>query len=138
VQYCITAQQQLLEQGIHARVVSMPCVEWFSEQDEAYRSSVIPPDVTARVSIEAGIPMGWRDVVGDDGRIVAIDHYGASAPGAFLLKEFGFTAETVVAAALESLGAASKPGAHDAPVHTVPSGPQGPEDLESDPGVTIH
>ena len=138
VQFCVAAQQQLLEQGIHARVVSMPCVEWFSEQTEEYRASVIPPDVTARVSIEAGIPMGWRDVVGDAGRIIAIDHYGASAPGAFLLKEFGFTAETVVAAALESLGAASKPGAHTAPVHTTPSGPQGPEDLESDPGVTIH
>ncbi|MGI3779165.1 MAG: transketolase [Janthinobacterium lividum] len=138
VQFCVAAQQQLLEQGIHARVVSMPCVEWFSEQTQEYRDSVIPPDVTARVSIEAGVPLGWRDLVGDDGRIIAIDHFGASAPGAFLLTEFGFTAETVVEAAQESLAAASKPGAHAAPVHTTPSGPQGPEDLESDPGVTIH
>jgi transketolase len=138
VQFCVAAQAQLLEQGIHARVVSMPCVEWFSEQTEEYRSSVIPPEVTARVSIEAGVPLGWRDVVGDAGRIIGIDHYGASAPGPFLLKEFGFTAETVVEAALQSLEAASKPGEHTAPVHTVPSGPQGPEDLESDPGVTIH
>jgi transketolase len=138
VQYCVTAQQQLLEQGIHARVVSMPCVEWFSEQTEEYRSSVIPPEVTARVSIEAGVPLGWRDIVGDAGRIIGLDHYGASAPGPFLLKEFGFTPETVVEAAVQSLAAASKPGEHTAPVHTVPSGPQGPEDLESDPGVTIH
>ena len=138
VQYCVTAQEQLREQGIHARVVSMPCVEWFSEQDEQYRNSVIPPDVTARVSIEAGVPMGWRDFVGDAGRIISIDHYGASAPGAFLFKEFGFTAESVVEAAQQSLAAATRPGPVTAEVHPTPSGPKSPDDLESGAGASIY
>ena len=70
----------------------MPCREWFDEQDQAYRDSVIPPDVKARVSVEAGVGAGWRDVVGDAGRIISINHYGASAAGAKLFEEFGFTA----------------------------------------------
>ena len=65
--------------GIRARVVSMPCREWFDEQDEAYRETVIPPTVKARVSVEAGIAQGWREIVGDHGRIVWLEHYGASA-----------------------------------------------------------
>jgi transketolase len=137
VQYCVAAQQQLLEQGIHARVVSMPCREWFDEQDDEYRSSVFPPDVTARVSIEAGVPMGWRDIVGDAGRIISINHYGASAPGAFLFKEFGFSADTVVAAAQESLAAATKPGEVTSPVHRGPSGPKTTGDQAPDPGVSV-
>jgi len=134
----VTAQQQLLEQGVHARVVSMPCIEWFSEQDAEYRNSVIPPDVTARVSIEAGVPMGWRDFVGDAGRIISIDHYGASAPGAFLFKEFGFSADTVVEAAQQSLAAATKPGPDTAEVHPTPSGAKSPDDLESGAGASIY
>ena len=83
--------------GIQARVVSMPCREWFDEQDEAYRDSVLPPTVKARVSVEAGIAMGWRDLVGDAGRIVGLEHFGASADYQGSSSEFGFTAEAVVA-----------------------------------------
>ena len=93
--------------GVAARVVSMPCREWFDEQDQAYRDSVFPPSVTARVSVEAGISLGWRDIVGDAGRIVSLNHYGASAAAGVLFTEFGFTAETVAAAAPESLAAAT-------------------------------
>ena len=81
--------------------------------------------------------MGWRDIVGDAGRIISIDHYGASAPGAFLFEQFGFSADTVVAAAQESLAAATKPGAVTAPVHAGPSGPQTTDDQSDDPGVSI-
>ena len=134
VQYCVTAQEQLAAEGIAARVVSMPCREWFDEQDQSYKDSVIPPAVRARVSIEAGVEAGWRDLVGDAGRIIGIEHYGASAAGALLFQEFGFTAATVAAAAKESLQAATL---HDAPVHAAASGPKGPADLEAHPGVTI-
>ena len=92
----------------------MPCREWFDEQDQGYRDSVIPPDVKARVSVEAGVASGWRDLVGDAGRIISIDHYGASASGAKLFEEFGFSAETVVSAAKESLEAAAS---NAAPLH---------------------
>ena len=134
VQLAVAAAEQLAEDGISARVVSLPCREWFDEQDQAYRDSVIPPDVKARVSVEAGVSLGWRDLVGDAGRIVSINHYGASAPGDKLFTEFGFTADTVAAAARESLQAASS---DTAPTHAAASGPKAPADLESDPGVTI-
>jgi transketolase len=134
VQLCVAAQEQLAAEGIAARVVSMPCREWFDEQDQAYRDSVIPPDVKARVSVEAGVSLGWRDIVGDAGRTVSIDHYGASASGAKLFEEFGFSPDTVAAAAKESLEAASS---NAAPTHTAASGPQAPADLEGDPGATI-
>ena len=134
VQYVVEAQKQLADQGIGARVVSMPCREWFDEQDQGYRDSVIPPEIRPRVSIEAGVGLGWRDLVGDAGRIVSINHYGASAAGSLLFKEFGFTAETVVVAAQSSLEAA--PGTA-APTHSAASGPIGPADEEAHPGVTI-
>ena len=134
VQYVVEAQKQLADQGIGARVVSMPCREWFDEQDQGYRDSVIPPEIRPRVSIEAGVGLGWRDLVGDAGRIVSINHYGASAAGSLLFKEFGFTAETVVIAAKSSLEAA--PGTA-APTHSAASGPIGPADEEAHPGVTI-
>jgi transketolase len=134
VQYIVTAQQQLADQGIGARVVSMPCREWFDGQDQDYRDSVIPPDVKARVSIEAGVGIGWRDLVGDAGRIISINHYGASAAGSLLFKEFGFTSDTVVAAAQSSLDAVN---ATTAPTHPAASGPIGPADEEAHPGVTI-
>jgi transketolase len=127
----------LAAEGIAARVVSMPCREWFDEQDQAYRDSVIPPDVKARVSVEAGSPLGWRDLVGDAGRIVSINHYGASAAGAKLFEEFGFTPDTVVEAARQSIEAVTTPGEPDAPTHAAASGPQGPADLKTDPGATI-
>jgi transketolase len=134
VQYTVAAQQQLADQGIKARVVSMPCREWFDGQDQAYRDSVIPPQIKARVSIEAGVGIGWRDLVGDAGRIISINHYGASAAGSLLFKEFGFTPETVVAAAQESLDAVT---GTTAPTHPAASGPRGPADVEAQPGVTI-
>ena len=134
VQYVVEAQKQLADQGIGARVVSMPCREWFDEQDQGYRDSVIPPEIRPRVSIEAGVGLGWRDLVGDAGRIVSINHYGASAAGSLLFKEFGFTAETVVIAAQSSLEAAPETAA---PTHPAASGPIGPADEEAHPGVTI-
>jgi len=132
VQLVVAAQAKLAEEGIAARVVSMPCREWFDEQDDAYRESVIPADVKARVSVEAGVSLGWRDIVGDAGRIISINHYGASASGAKLFEEFGFSAETVLAAAKDSLEAAKS---NAAPLHAAASGPKAPADLESDPGV---
>ncbi|HEX3205955.1 MAG TPA: transketolase, partial [Propionibacteriaceae bacterium] len=134
VQYVVAAQELLAEQGIEARVVSMPCREWFDEQDQGYKDSVIPPEIKARVSIEAAVGIGWRDLVGDAGRIISINHYGASAAGSLLFKEFGFTPETVVAAAQESLDAAT---GTTAPTHPAASGPRGPADVEAHPGVTI-
>ena len=134
VQYAVAAQRLLAGEGIAARVVSMPCREWFDEQDEDYRDSVIPPTVKARVSVEAGVTGGWRDIVGDAGRIISINHYGASASGAKLFEEFGFSGATVVAAAKESLAAADVGG------RTGPRGRQrteGTADLEANPGVTI-
>ena len=134
VQLAIEAQSQLADAGIAARVVSMPCREWFDEQDQSYRDSVIPPGVKARVSVEAGVGFGWRDLVGDAGRTIGIDHYGASAAGSVLFKEFGFTPNTVVTAAKESIEAAAGPTGS---VHTAASGSAGPADTESDPGATI-
>ncbi|MDX6296879.1 MAG: transketolase, partial [Nocardioidaceae bacterium] len=79
VQIAVAAREQLAALNIRARVVSMPCREWFEEQDKAYRDTVLPPTVKARVSVEAAVALGWRDIVGDAGRIVSIDHFGASA-----------------------------------------------------------
>ena len=90
------------------RVVSMPCVEWFDEQGEAYRHKVLPPEVRARVSIEAGIAQGWHRFVGDTGRTVSLEHFGASADYQRLYEEFGLTPEAVVTAAKESLAASGK------------------------------
>jgi transketolase len=109
VQIAVAAREALEADGIPTRVVSLPCWEWFAEQDEAYRSEVLPPTVRARVSVEAGVPMGWRDFVGDAGRIVGLNHYGASAAYSTLYEEFGLTQEAVVAAARESLQAAGSP-----------------------------
>ncbi|MFN8192634.1 MAG: transketolase [Nocardioidaceae bacterium] len=103
VQIAVAARDLLAEQGVRARVVSMPCREWFDEQDESYRETVIPPTVKARVSVEAGIALGWREVVGDHGRIVSIEHYGASADYQRIYREFGLTAEAVAAAAQDSI-----------------------------------
>jgi transketolase len=109
VQIAVAAREVLEADGVPTRVVSLPCWEWFAEQDEAYRNEVLPPSVRARVSVEAGVPMGWRDFVGDAGRIVGLNHYGASAAYTKLYEEFGLTQEAVVAAARESLQAAGSP-----------------------------
>ncbi|UEJ83254.1 transketolase [Brachybacterium halotolerans subsp. kimchii] len=106
VQYAVEAQKQLEESGTPTRVVSMPSVEWFEDQDEAYRESVLPRGVRARVSVEAGIAQSWFKYLGDAGRAVSLEHYGASADAATLFREYGFTADAVVAAAKESIEAA--------------------------------
>jgi transketolase len=99
----LEARTALESKGVGTRVVSMPCREWFEGQSAAYRRSVLPSDVRARVAVEAAAALGWRDLVGDAGEIVSIDHYGASADAATLFREFGFTAEAVVKAARASL-----------------------------------
>jgi transketolase len=108
VQIAVAARDQLQADGIPTRVVSMPCVEWFNEQDEAYREEILPAAVRARVSVEAGIGLGWRTFVGDDGASVSLEHFGASASYQKLYEEFGFTAEHVVAAARASLARVRK------------------------------
>ncbi|MFD7380075.1 transketolase-like TK C-terminal-containing protein, partial [Streptomyces mirabilis] len=107
VHVAVEAREQLQAAGVPTRVVSMPCVEWFEEQDQGYRDSVLPPSVKARVSIEAGIGLTWHKYVGEAGRTVSLEHFGASAEGAVLFREFGFTAENVVAFARESLAVVS-------------------------------
>ncbi|MDO5498744.1 MAG: transketolase [Propionibacteriaceae bacterium] len=111
VQYAVAAADQLNAEGTPARVVSMPCREWFDEQDDAYREAVIPPAVRARVTVEAGIAMSWADLLGDAGRAVSLEHYGASAAGSVLFEKLGFTADAVVSAARESIAAAGQPAA---------------------------
>ena len=104
VQFAVAAQQTLAAEGIRARVVSMPCVEWFDTQDQAYRDRVLPPMVKARVAVEAGIAMPWHRFVGDHGEVVSLEHFGASADWQTLYREFGFTADSVTKAARRTLG----------------------------------
>jgi transketolase len=99
VQLAVEAQKLLAAKDIVARVVSMPCVEWFESQSEEYRNSVLPPSVSARVAVEAGIAQSWHKLVGDTGEIVSLEHYGESADAKTLFREFGFTPEAVVDAA---------------------------------------
>jgi transketolase len=103
VQLAVEAQKLLADKDIVARVVSMPCVEWFESQPDDYRNSVLPPSVSARVAVEAGIAQSWHKLVGDTGEIVSIEHYGESADAKTLFREFGFTAEAVVDAAERTL-----------------------------------
>jgi len=104
VQLAVEARTRLAAEGVQARVVSAPCLEWFDEQDAAYREHVLPAAVTARVSVEAGISMPWRGIVGDRGRSISIEHFGASASFETLFEKFGITTDAVVAAAHEVLG----------------------------------
>ncbi|ART67752.1 transketolase [Mycobacterium dioxanotrophicus] len=106
VHLAVQAREALQAEGIATRVVSMPCVEWFNKQDAAYRESVLPAAVTARVSVEAGLALGWKELVGDAGRSVSLEHFGASADYKRLFQEFGITTEAVVAAAKDSIAAA--------------------------------
>ncbi|MEU3519927.1 transketolase [Streptomyces sp. NPDC006654] len=108
VHVAVEARERLEADGVPTRVVSMPCVEWFEEQDQGYRDSVLPPSVRARVSVEAGIGLTWHKYVGDAGRIVSLEHFGASADGKVLFQEFGFTAENVADKARESIAAAQR------------------------------
>ena len=104
VSVALDARTALEADGVSTRVVSMPCVEWFDAQDQAYRESVLPPAVTARVSVEAGIAQSWHRFVGDQGACVSIEHFGASADYKTLFKEFGITPENVVAVAKTVVG----------------------------------
>jgi transketolase len=108
VHVAVEAREQLQADGVPTRVVSMPCVEWFEQQDQGYRDSVLPPSLRARVAVEAGIGLTWHKYVGDAGRIVSLEHFGASADGKVLFREFGFTAENVAAKARESIAAAQR------------------------------
>ncbi|MEI6360638.1 MAG: transketolase [Actinomycetes bacterium] len=102
------AAAQLEAAGIGTRVISMPCLEWFDAQEQAYRDSVLLPSVRARVAVEAGSTLGWYRYVGDSGRIVGLDHFGASADQSTLFREFGITVDNVVAAARASITSAGR------------------------------
>ncbi len=103
VHIALAARDALQAGGVATRVVSMPCLEWFAEQDQSYRDEVLPPAVRARVTVEAGVGFGWRQVAGDAGEIISLEHYGASAAYETLYAEFGITAERVAQAARASL-----------------------------------
>lgn len=103
VNIALTARERLEAEGHRVRVVSVPCREWFDQASEDYRHKVLPPEVKARVSVEAGIAMPWRDLVGPYGQCVSLEHFGASAPYQVLFEQFGFTPDNVVAAARATL-----------------------------------
>jgi len=106
VQHIVAAEKTLAERGLRVRLVSMPCWELFAAQPQAYRDEVLPPAQRRRVSVEAGITMGWREHIGDRGVAIGIDRYGASAPGELILEKLGITAEAVAAAARRVIAAA--------------------------------
>lgn len=110
VSLALKARETLEAQGVSTRVVSMPCVEWFDEQDSAYQEKVLPPSVRARVSVEAGVAQSWHRFLGDHGRSVSLEHFGASADAETLYREFGITVEAVVAAATASIASIGKEG----------------------------
>ncbi|WP_435175490.1 transketolase [Actinacidiphila sp. bgisy145] len=115
VHIALQARALLAEEGVAARVVSMPCREWFADQPRDYQDSVLPPSVRARVSVEAAVAQGWREIVGDAGRTVSLEHYGASAAYQRLYSEFGITPEAVAAAARDSIDDSRgtiRPGGH--------------------------
>jgi len=103
VSLALEARKQLEADGTSTRVVSMPCIEWFRAQPRSYQQQVLPGEVKARVSVEAGVAQGWREVVGDAGEILSIEHFGASAEGDVLFEQFGFTPDRIVAAAHAAL-----------------------------------
>jgi transketolase len=108
VSLAVDAAQRLAQEGIAARVISLPCLEWFEQQDLAYRDSVLIPAVKARVSVEAGSTLGWHKYVGDTGRCIGLDHFGASADAKVLFREFGITVEAIVLAAKDSILASNR------------------------------
>ncbi len=108
VSLALEAAAALEADGVGARVISMPCLEWFDAQDLGYRDSVLLPSVRARVSVEAGATLGWWKYVGDSGRVIGLDHFGASADYKVLYREFGITVENIIAAARDSITAAAR------------------------------
>ena len=138
LQLAFAAAEQLEADGIPSRVVSLPCWERFEAQDEAYRDKVLPPSVKKRVSVEIGVSMGWERWVGDEGAIIGLDHFGASAPAGTIFKEFGFTAERVadvgrrvVREGLHGRQADARPGARRA----TPRIGQGDAGVDRTPGT---
>ena len=103
VSVALAARETLNLQGVQVQVVSMPCIEWFDQQSQAYCDQVLPPRITARVAVEAGATLGWHRFVGASGEVVGLDHFGASASAPVLFTEFGITPDAVVAAALKTL-----------------------------------
>jgi transketolase len=104
VSLCLAAKEKLAEKQVAVRVVSMPSWELFEKMPEDYKAAVLPPDVSARVAVEAGIPMGWKKYVGGKGAVIGIDTFGASAPGSIVMKEYGFTVENVVETVMKVVG----------------------------------
>jgi transketolase len=100
----VDAYERLKKDGVKARVVSMPSWELFEKQDQAYRDSVILPNVKARVTVEMGSPLGWHRYAGDHGAVLAIDRFGASAKADIVIREYGFTVENVVSLVKKQLG----------------------------------
>jgi transketolase len=128
VHIALQARDLLTAEGLAVRVVSMPCQEWFAAQSDTYQDQVLPPRVRARVSVEAAVRQGWRDIVGDAGRIVSLEHFGASADYETLYREFGITPEAVAAAARASVqdaAATPRPGGQQRPVAAVVQGGTG-------------
>jgi transketolase len=104
VSLCMSAKDQLAEKGISARVVSMPSWELFNKMPQDYKNQILPPDVKARVAVEAGLPMGWEKYVGDSGAVIGISTFGASAPGGTVMKNYGFTLDNVLSTAMRVMG----------------------------------
>jgi transketolase len=141
LQLAATAADVLERDGIPTRVVSLPCWERFEAADQAYRDEVLPPDVRKRVSVEVGVPLGWERWVGDEGAIIGLDHFGASAPAGTIFEHFGFTTERVaeVARAVVHDGLHGRipplDGAHPGHHPSIGAGDPGvPRDGGSDPG----
>ncbi|MEO6956292.1 MAG: transketolase [Antricoccus sp.] len=107
----VAAAEQLSTEGIQARVVSMPCIEWYHAQSMEYRDMVLPAQIRARVSVEAGVAQSWYQLIGDAGRAISIEHFGASASAEVLFKEFGFTVAKIIEAAKDSIAATKSPPA---------------------------
>jgi transketolase len=103
VSLAILAREKLISEGIKARLVSVPCLEWFMEQSESYRNEVLPKSMKARVSIEAGVAQPWYRFIGDSGVAISVEKFGASASGEILFKEYGFTVDNIISAAKESI-----------------------------------
>ena len=108
VQLCVAAYEKLTADGVKARVISMPCWEIFAEQSDEYKQKLLPPDVRARVAVEAGCTLGWERYVGDRGAIVGRDDFGASAPIKDLMQHFGFAVDNVLAKAREVMEKAKR------------------------------
>ena len=104
VSLCVLAREKLEKFGVKARVVSMPSWSLFEAQDRSYRESVLPKGIKKRVAVEAGSPIGWHRWVGDEGSVIGVERFGASAPGQEVLAHLGFTPDQVAAAALRLLG----------------------------------